>query len=152
MRAPPSSLRDGRSKDLGAASRKRVQSHLLQPLEHVPNGESRDFRIIGDLESGKGLQVDGREALFEPPDQVQIVLKGQVGMKPADDVEFRNRFPPVLPGDMESLLERRLTFGGNLLLENLGRACAALSMDFYEKHLAWVLPGRELHCRLLVLK
>ena len=50
------------------------------------------------------------------------------------------------------LLERRLTFGGNLLLDNLGRLCAALSVDFYEKHLAWVFPARNIFCRLEVVK
>lgn len=50
------------------------------------------------------------------------------------------------------ILERRLTFGGNLLLDNLGRLLAALSMDFWEKHLAWIFPARNLFCRLEVVK
>lgn len=48
--------------------------------------------------------------------------------------------------------ERRLGFGGNLILDNLGRLCAAISIDFYEKHLAWILPARNLFCRLAVVK
>ena len=50
------------------------------------------------------------------------------------------------------IVERRLTFGGNLILDNLGRLCAALSIDFYEKHLAWIFPARNLFCRLTVVK
>lgn len=50
------------------------------------------------------------------------------------------------------LLERRLTFGANLLLDNLGRFFAALSLDFYEKHLAWVFPARNICCKLSVVK
>jgi SAM-dependent methyltransferase len=50
------------------------------------------------------------------------------------------------------ILERRLTFGSNFLLDNLGRLFAALSVDFYEKHLAWILPARNMVCRLQVLK
>ncbi len=50
------------------------------------------------------------------------------------------------------ILERRLTFGGNLLLDNLGRFFAALSADFYEKHLAWILPARNIVCRLEAVK
>ncbi|HEY6291839.1 MAG TPA: methyltransferase type 11 [Terriglobia bacterium] len=50
------------------------------------------------------------------------------------------------------ILERRLSFGGNLILDNLGRLCAAASIDFYEKHLAWILPARNLFCRLAVVK
>ncbi len=50
------------------------------------------------------------------------------------------------------ILERRLTFGGNLLFDNFGRFFATLSVDFYEKHLAWMLPARNLVCRLSVVK
>ena len=50
------------------------------------------------------------------------------------------------------LVERRLTFGGNLLLDNLGRLCAAVSADFYEKHFAWTFPARNIICRLLAVK
>ena len=50
------------------------------------------------------------------------------------------------------ILERRLTFGGNLLLDNLGRMISGISMDFYETHFAWIFPARNLFCRLSVLK
>jgi SAM-dependent methyltransferase len=50
------------------------------------------------------------------------------------------------------ILERRLTFGGNVLLDNLGRMIGAISVDFYEKHFAWIFPARNLFCRLSVLK
>jgi len=50
------------------------------------------------------------------------------------------------------ILERRLGFGGNFVLDNLGRAFASLSIDFYEKHLAWIFPARNLFCRFEVLK
>ena len=50
------------------------------------------------------------------------------------------------------ILERRLTFGGNLILDGLGRFFAGLSVDFYEKHLAWIFPARNLYCKLSVIK
>jgi SAM-dependent methyltransferase len=50
------------------------------------------------------------------------------------------------------ILERRLTFGGNLFFDGLGRLLAALSVDFYEKHFAWSFPARNLYCRLSVVK
>ena len=50
------------------------------------------------------------------------------------------------------ILERRLTFGGNILFDNFGRLIAAISIDFYEKHMAWMFPARNLFCRLSVLK
>lgn len=50
------------------------------------------------------------------------------------------------------IVNRRLTFGGNLLLDNLGRVFAAVSVDFYEKHLAWIFPARNIVCMLSVVK
>jgi SAM-dependent methyltransferase len=50
------------------------------------------------------------------------------------------------------ILERRLTFGGNLLLDSLGRIISTISVDFYEKHFAWIFPARNLFCRLSALK
>jgi SAM-dependent methyltransferase len=50
------------------------------------------------------------------------------------------------------ILERRLTFGGNLLLDNFGRMIAKISVDFYEKHFAWIFPARNIYCRLAVVK
>ena len=50
------------------------------------------------------------------------------------------------------ILERRLTFGGNFLLDNLARLFASASVDFYEKHCAWIFPARNIFCRLRVVK
>ncbi|MGH9445560.1 MAG: class I SAM-dependent methyltransferase [Terriglobia bacterium] len=50
------------------------------------------------------------------------------------------------------ILERRLTFGGNLWFDSLGRLLASISVDFYEKHCAWTYPARNMYCRLLVIK
>ncbi len=50
------------------------------------------------------------------------------------------------------IVERKLTFGGNLLLDNLGRVVARISVDFYEKHFAWIFPARNIVCRLTVVK
>jgi len=29
---------------------------------------------------------------------------------------------------------------------------AKISIDFYEKHFAWIFPARNIHCRLEVVK
>lgn len=50
------------------------------------------------------------------------------------------------------IVERRLSFGGNLLLDSAGRALAAVSLDFYEKHFAWIFPARNIFCKLQVIK
>lgn len=50
------------------------------------------------------------------------------------------------------ILERRLSFGGNLLLDRWGQLLAAISPDFYEKHFAWICPARNIYCKLAVVK
>lgn len=50
------------------------------------------------------------------------------------------------------IVERRLGFGGNLLLDQVGRLIAGASIDFYEKHFAWIFPARNLYCKLLIKK
>lgn len=50
------------------------------------------------------------------------------------------------------ILERKLTFGGNLLLDGAGRMLARISPDFYEKHFAWIFPARNIHCSLQAVK
>ena len=50
------------------------------------------------------------------------------------------------------ILERRLFFGGNVLLDNLGRLIAGLSVRWYERHVAWIFPAIEISCTLEVVK
>lgn len=45
-----------------------------------------------------------------------------------------------------------LTFGGNLVLDNLGRMLARRSLKWYERHAAWVFPAMDIRCELLVRK
>lgn len=51
-----------------------------------------------------------------------------------------------------TVVETRLTFGGNLILDNLGRLIAGCSLGWYERHAAWILPARDIHCQLRVEK
>lgn len=41
-----------------------------------------------------------------------------------------------------------LTFGGNFLLDNLGRFLAHRSLRWYERHAAWVFPALDIRCHL----
>ncbi|HUA61532.1 MAG TPA: class I SAM-dependent methyltransferase [Verrucomicrobiae bacterium] len=45
-----------------------------------------------------------------------------------------------------------LTFGGNLVLDNLGRALAGMSLRWYERHAAWVFPAQDIRCHLRARK
>lgn len=50
------------------------------------------------------------------------------------------------------IVSLRLTFGGNLILDNLGRLLARLSLRWYERHAAWIFPAQDIHCHLRVRK
>lgn len=50
------------------------------------------------------------------------------------------------------IVETRLTFGGNLLLDNAGRLLHRMSLRWYERHAAWIFPAWDIHCHLRVRK
>ena len=50
------------------------------------------------------------------------------------------------------IVKLELTFGGNLVLDNLGRWLARTSLKWYERHAAWIFPAQEIRCRLRVRK
>lgn len=50
------------------------------------------------------------------------------------------------------IVEVSLTFGGNLVLDNLGRFLARTSMRWYERHAAWILPALDIRCHLVARK
>jgi hypothetical protein len=45
-----------------------------------------------------------------------------------------------------------LTFGGNFLLDGTGRWLARRSLQWYERHAAWMFPALDIRCRLRVSK
>ncbi len=50
------------------------------------------------------------------------------------------------------IAEVRLTFGGNFVLDNLGRFLAHTSLRWYERHAAWVFPALDIRCHLVARK
>lgn len=50
------------------------------------------------------------------------------------------------------IVDLALTFGGNLILDNAGRAIAHLSLAWYERHAAWVFPALDIQCHLRARK
>jgi hypothetical protein len=45
-----------------------------------------------------------------------------------------------------------LTFGGNLVLDNLGRLLARTSLKWYERYDAWIFPALDIRCHLKARK
>jgi SAM-dependent methyltransferase len=50
------------------------------------------------------------------------------------------------------VVKTELTFGGNFVLDNLGRMLARSSVRWYERHAAWVFPALDIHCHLRARK
>src|SRR5580704_10019149 len=57
-----------------------------------------------------------REALLQAGNQVEKILKWQIGMQAADDVELRNRFAVAGGGRLEGFLEGHRISTGRILL------------------------------------
>lgn len=45
-----------------------------------------------------------------------------------------------------------LTFGGNFVLDNLGRLLVRWSLRWYERHAAWMFPAQDIHAHLVARK
>ena len=50
------------------------------------------------------------------------------------------------------LIGVELTFGGNFVLDNLGRFIARRSLQWYERHGAWIFPALDIRAHLRVSK
>jgi len=50
------------------------------------------------------------------------------------------------------VIEVELTFGGNFVLDNLGRAINRMSRKWYERHAAWMFPALDIRAHLRAIK
>jgi len=50
------------------------------------------------------------------------------------------------------IVKVELTFGGNFLLDNMGRWLAKRSLAWYERHAAWIFPALDIRCHLRARK
>lgn len=58
----------------------------------------------------------------------------------------------VGPGSGFQLVHVKLTFGGNFVLDGLGRWLARRNLKWYERHAAWVFPALDIRAHLRVVK
>ena len=68
--------------------------------------------------------MDLREALLEAGNQVEEILKWQIGMQPADDMELRDRFAVTRGSGFEGFIERHGVGAGSILLASEGAEAA----------------------------
>jgi hypothetical protein len=50
------------------------------------------------------------------------------------------------------IISTKLTFGGNFILDSLGRWISRMSLKWYERHAAWIFPALDIQCHLRVRK
>ena len=50
------------------------------------------------------------------------------------------------------IVKVEVTFGGNFLLDNMGRLLAHASLAWYERHAAWIFPAQDIHAHLRARK
>ena len=50
------------------------------------------------------------------------------------------------------IVDCTLTFGGNFVLDNLGRLISGASLKWYERHAAWIFPALDIRCHLRARK
>ena len=67
--------------------------------------ESLDMGVVADFYHGEGFQVHLREALLQPADESEVIVKGQVRMQAADDVKFSGAFCDAVTGALIDFLE-----------------------------------------------
>ena len=93
-------------KDLGATAREGVEARLHQLAKHLLVSLPVQIGEKCDLDGGEALQVDGRLDLLEPAKQLKVVIKGQVGVQPIDNMHFRQGLVGAGPQLVPRLLQR----------------------------------------------
>ena len=68
--------------------------------------------------------MDLREALLQAGNQIKEILKWQIGMQPADDVKFGDRFAVARGGGLEGFVERHRIRAGRIFLPSEGAKAA----------------------------
>src|SRR5438270_11168072 len=80
------------AENFGPAAGERVYSRKLHFFKRLACGELGTLGEIADLEHRECFYMNFGKPLLESSDQVQEILKWQVGMESAHDVELRHRF------------------------------------------------------------
>ena len=111
-------------KNLSTAAGKRIHTRGFQLLQRFADRELRAPRQIRDLDHGERLEMDLRKALLEARAEIEEILKRQVGMQSADDVEFRDRLGVSRGRGFECFVERHRVSAGRVFLSSKGAEAA----------------------------
>jgi len=93
-------------------------------FQRLANGKLGALREIRNLDHGKGLEMHLRKPLFEARAEIEEILKWQVGMQPADNVEFGNCLTVSRGGCFKGFVERHGVGAGRIFLAAEGAEAA----------------------------
>jgi hypothetical protein len=123
-------------------------SHIIEHLDDIVRGMREVHRVCRD----------GAEVLVTTPhfsshnsytDPTHRHHLAAASFEYFTDREFATFAGPRCGFELVGL---ELTFGGNAVLDNLGRLTARLSLRWYERHCAFILPALDIRARLRAVK
>ena len=104
-------------KNFRPAARQRVDPSLFHFFQRLADRQLRPLRQIRDFHHRESLHVHLRKALFQPRNQVEKILKRQIGMQPAHNMKLGDRLRVARSRRRECLFERHRIRPGLALLE-----------------------------------
>ncbi len=123
-------------------------SHIIEHVEDVTTAMAEVHRVAKN-----GAEVfivtphfSSHNSYIDPTHRRHLAVRSFEYFRAQDFPTFVG-FPVAF-----EVREVRLTFGGNLILDNLGRVISGLSLNWYERHAAWIFPAQDIHCILRVRK
>ncbi|HTT62526.1 MAG TPA: class I SAM-dependent methyltransferase [Bryobacteraceae bacterium] len=123
-------------------------SHIIEHLDDPMRAMAEVYRVA----------VDGADVFITTPhfsshnSYVDPTHKRHLAAASFD--YFTGRDFPTFAGSAcrFDVVRVELTFGGNFVLDNLGRFLAHRSMKWYERHAAWIFPALDIRCHLRARK
>jgi hypothetical protein len=135
------------AENLRPAARQRINTCFLQLFECLANRELGALGQVGYLDHGEGFQVDLRKAFLQTGNEIEKILKRQVGMQSADDVELRHRFAVSGSGGLVGLLQRHRVGARRILLSPKSAETAGRHAD-----IRWIDMPIDIEVRLVPMQ
>jgi len=123
-------------------------SHIIEHVDDIPRVMKEVHRVCRD---GASVLVatphfSSHNSYVDPTHRHHLAA---ATFEYFTDKRFATFIGPRCGFELEQV---ELTFGGNLLLDGLGRRIARLSLRWYERHCAWVFPALDIRARLRAVK
>ncbi len=123
-------------------------SHIIEHFRDIPRAMAEVHRV-----ARPGAEViiatphfSSHNSYADPTHKAHLAAASFDHLTGRDFATFRGL------GYRFDVIELELTFGGNFVLDNLGRWLARRSLAWYERHAAWWFPALDIRCRLRAVK